>query len=120
MSLRILSIDEVNVVGSNDLYIVFLGKFPDALYYQLLFGKNAAVSFRIVSLMPLYLKVKVIAEQIDVFLKRFFCRSHRSIEYLIRDLSCKACRRCNKSLPVLSQHFLVDAGSVIKTLYPGQ
>ena len=97
VSFGILGVYEMHVVGGNDLHIVFFGKFPDAFYYLLLFRENRSVGFRIVGLVSLDFKVEVLAEQPDVLLQNLLCRSHRSVEYLIRDLPGQACRRCNKT-----------------------
>jgi len=58
--------DEVHVVGGNDLYIVSGPKFAVCRYYTLLQRKDGGVGSGITGLMPLYLKVVIVAEDLLV------------------------------------------------------
>ena len=118
MRLGILFVEEVDVVGSDDLHTMLLPQLEEDGIDLLLLLVGLLVAERVVGLMALQLEVEVITEDplepLDALLRLIDIAVHN----VLGDLSTEAGRGGDDALMVRLQQLLVDTGAVVVAVDP--
>ena len=117
--LAVFLLHKVDVVGRDDLDIVFLRHLQDDFVHFLLALINLRIATWFVGLMTLYLKIIVIAKQILEPLNAFLRPCHVAIHDFLRHLARETGRAANHAFVVFFQQAVVDARIVIKAFGVG-
>ena len=116
--LGILFVEEVDVVGSDDLHTMLLPQLEEDSIDLLLLFIGLLVTERVVGLMALQLEVEVIAEEplepLDALLRLVDIAVHD----VLGDLPTEAGRGGNDALMVRLQQLLVDTWAVVVAVDP--
>ena len=118
MRLGILFVEEVDVVGSDDLHTMLLTQLKEDGIDLLLLLVGLLVAERVVGLVTLQLKVEVITEEplepLDALLRLVDIAIHD----VLGDLSTEAGRGGDDALMVRLQQLLVDTWAVVVAVDP--
>ena len=92
MRLRIPGTGEVDIVGGYYLDIEFCRELFNPLNSCLLFRENLPVAVRFISLVPLYLQIKIVAKNVQITFKSLFGRQHVAVYQFPLYLPGDTCR----------------------------
>ena len=108
----------MDVVGCNQLDIMFTCQFDQHFVYFLLFGIGGAVGVRVVCLVPLYFQVIIFAKQVFEPLDRLFRLIYPVVHDVLRDLSPQTGRADDQVFMILFDQFMVDTRTSVETFRP--
>ena len=118
MRLGILFVEEVDVVGSDDLHTMLLTQLEEDSIDLLLLLVGLLVAERVVGLVTLQLKVEVITEDPLEPLDTFFRLIDIAVHDVLWDLPTEAGRGGNDALMMRLQQLLVDTWAVVVAVDP--
>ena len=119
MSFRIFRIDEMNVVGRDNLDIVFTRQFQNRLVCRNLVGVYILCGVRVMCLVPLYFQIVIFSEQVLEPKDRFFGFVHPSVQDMLRNFPTDTGRANDQVFMIFFQQLLVDARTSVKSFRPG-
>jgi len=117
--LAVFLFHKVNVVGGDDLNIVFLRQVEEYLVHLFLAFIHFRVASRLVSLMPLHLKIIILAKQVLEPLYGGFGSRHIAVHDLLRHLARQTGGAANQAFVVFLKQAVVDAGIVVEAFGVG-
>ena len=116
--LGIFLVDEMHIVGGDQLDIVFVSQFDQDLVHFLLFGIRGAVGIRIVCLVPLHFQVIVFAEQVLEPEDRFFRLVYPVMHDMLWNLTSETGGTDDQVFVIFFQQFVVDTRTAIEAFGP--
>ena len=114
----IFLIDKMDVVGGDQLHIVFTCQFDQDLVYFLLLRKGSTVGIRVMCLVPLHFQVIIFAEQVLEPKDRLFSFIYPIVHDMLRYFTSQAGRANDQVFMVFLQQFMIDTRAPIKTFRP--
>ena len=119
VGLRVILVDEVDVIGGHNLYPVFVGDAQQLGVDRILEMESLVVGAGHGGLMALKLKVIVFSEHLLVPLHLLFGLLDFPLGYKARNLATQTGRTANQPLGVGAKLLLVCTGMEIESLGPG-
>ena len=120
MCFGIVLVEEVRVVGADELHAVLACQFDEDRVHALLHfvGLTVGSLCGVLHLVALQLQVVVVAPDVVEPADCFFCTFHVAPCYLLGHFAADAGRADDESLVVLSQVLVVGTGSHVEAIYP--
>jgi hypothetical protein len=118
VGIGILFVHKMDIVGGNELYLIFPCNADQLLVHPLLLGIGGSVGIGPVGLVALQLQVIIVAEHFLVPLHRLFRLTDLPAVDLTGNFSPQAGRGDDQPLMVLLQQLLVDAGTIVESFRP--
>ena len=116
---RIFRVDKVDVVGCDNLNVVFASQFQNRFVSRYLVGVHILCGAWIMRLVPLYFQIVIISEQVLEPKDRFFRLVHSSVQDMLRDFSPDTGGAYDQVFVIFFQQLLVDARTSVKSFRPG-
>lgn len=99
----------MNVVGRDNLDIVFTRQFQNRLVCRNLVGVYILCGVRVMCLVPLYFQIVIFSEQVLEPKDRFFGLVHPSVQDMLRNFPTDTGRANDQVFMIFFQQLLVDA-----------